>query len=425
MTFLGQRPQSYVLQLSGNPGLLPNGQVAWLGDFASTTGGAVYFVPNTGEANPPRIRLGPVTNISAPPNDPLNYQGTISLPVAFLPSTTDSQRVIGNLVFEISGLVLQTVPLYWPTTDVKVNAITPLPEWDPLQPTRAASIIAGTAPQPVEFEFELEFRGCPPLDLRMATIWDNASQVAIVSPHARSDRMDSGPKALPGKATIWIKEADLYHPPLRSPTDGILFEPTATDGSQPYIPVRKPFTITQPPGSIDLASRQCSYQIDVGYTGGYKILRVVAYEQKRFTGFYGPPAILQQWTIHRQALLGGAVLQMNIPSIRGNPTGRHPLVEPGVGDDHSGGVSSLRGRAHYPDRCPQCPEPALGFRSIGLVSMSAASAHAAARSRRGGPSSLSSHGGCLKKLPVNATELGNTTVRLWPWLLGAPRAAGV
>ncbi len=311
VTFLGQRPQSYALQLSGNPGLLPNGQVALLGYFASPTGGAVYFVPNTGAANPPRIRLGLVTNISAPSNDPLNYQGTISLPVNLLPFATDSQGIIGNLVFELSGVVTQTVPLYWPTTDVSIQATAALPEWDPLQSPQAA-LVAGSLPTPGQFEFTLEFRGCPPLYLGGGTVWNSGKQFASLSMRARNDRTDSGVGQPPGHATIWIDEKDLYHLPHRTPTDYIAF--WAGSGSA-YFQLRKPLTIIPPPqpSSIDLGLRKCSYEIAVTYTGGYGLDGIWAFEEK------GPPlgsmfAFRIQGKSVPRALLGGAVLTMQIPA---------------------------------------------------------------------------------------------------------------
>ena len=317
MTFLGQRPQSYVLQLAGNPGFLPNGQIALLGYFASPTGGAVYFVPNTGAANPPRIRLGQVTNISAPSNDPLHYQGTISLPVNLLPSATDSQGVIGNLVFELSGVVTHTVPLYWPTTDVSLQATRPLPEWDPLQ-SRQAALVASSRPTPGEFEFTLEFRGCPPLYLNGFTAWDSGKQAASLFLRARNDRTDSGIGNPPGHATIWIDEKDLYHPPYRTPTDYIAFAAGSgfeTYNGSPYFQLRKPFTIIPPtqPSSIDLGLRKCSYEIAIPYTGGYGFDGIWAFEEK------GPPlgsmlAFRIQGNSVPRALLGGAVLTIQIPA---------------------------------------------------------------------------------------------------------------
>lgn len=297
----GSRP--YELQISGNPGADPAGGVAWLTYFTSQAAGqGIYLVPNGGA----RVLLAPVKMHPVPSHNPADNQGTIILPPLILEQLPDERGVIGHLVFELRGVVTDTVPLYWSTTDVTVQAVTPLPEWDALEPARARPV---TPPPPRQLEFRMQFRGCPPIRSGLGITW---SQVGGGVPFskARMDRIDIA--GMPGVATLWVDEAGLYKLPFGGTArpDWIYVYASATDTTVTHFRLRRAFSVTAPlrPSRIDLGLKDCWYRVDVDYTGGHPITRIAAYGRK------GDPSPREvRWRVHRR-LSGGALLQLEIPA---------------------------------------------------------------------------------------------------------------
>ena len=296
----GSRP--YELRLSGNPGADPAGGVAWLSYF--TSHGAdrgVYLVPNEGA----RVLLPPVTMLPVLSHNPSDNHGTISLPPLILEQMPDERGVVGHLAFELRGVVTDTVPLYWPTTDVTVQAITPLPEWDPLEPARARAV----PPPPRQLELRMQFRGCPPIRSGIGISWAHVGGGVRYS-RARVDRIDTA--GTPGMATLWVDEASLYTLPFggRARPDWIYVYASATDTTVTYFRLRRAFSATAPyhPSRIDLGSRDCWYRVDVDYTGGHPISRIAAHARQ---GGFSPREV--RWRVQRRRS-GGALLQLEIPA---------------------------------------------------------------------------------------------------------------
>ena len=298
----GSRP--YELRLTGNPGADPAGGVAWLTYFTSQAADqGVYFVPNEGA----RVLLPPVKMLPVLSHNPADNHGTISLPPLILEQMPDEHGVVGHLAFELRGVVTDTVPLYWPTTDVTVQAITPLPEWDPLEPTRARAV---TPPPPRQLELRMQFRGCPPIRSGIGINWNQVGGGVPYS-KARMDRIDSA--GTPGMATLWVDEASLHTLPFggRARPDWIYVYASATDTTTvTYFRLRRAFSATGPlrPSRIDLGSKDCWYRVDVDYTGGHPISHIAAHARK---GSSSPREV--RWRVQRR-LSGGALLQLEIPA---------------------------------------------------------------------------------------------------------------
>jgi hypothetical protein len=307
--------EPYVLELSGDPG------TAMLYFFGVGRSGSVYFVPISGL---PRVLLPPMNILASATVN----RGTISLPAYLIVYGDSVQGRFGHLEFEWEGKVTGTVELYWLTSNVTMQPVSALPEWNALERVRLG--LAGAALPSKQIEFTLQFTGCPPLGVGLQILWvlaDGSSlQTGAFADKVRLDRINLG--GIPGRATVWVDEARLHQFPSGGTklADWISFTVTNDEGTHPGFPIRKPFSITGMvgPNRIDLGFKKCWHEIDVEYTGGYPISSIFAYNVKPGTGGTGGTGPYEvRWQTQQRPLTGDALLQIEIPVYVATGTAAH------------------------------------------------------------------------------------------------------